>query len=75
MLDHSFLLQKVLQIGKTMATSLMREKWFTFCVGTCRQSQNPSLWEITDRGAEGVTSLSEVWKQYEEEQIDMFIML
>lgn len=26
-----------------------------------------------DRGAEGVTSLSEVWKQYKEEQITMFM--
>lgn len=53
----------------------MRENGFTFCVGTCHQTQNPSFWEIMDRGAEGVISLNEVWKQYEEEQIDMFIML
>jgi len=38
-------------------------------------SQNPGLREIMGRGAEGVTSLSGVWKQYEEEQIDIFIML
>lgn len=33
------------------------------------------LWEITDRGAKAITFLSEFWKQYEEEQIDMFIVL
>lgn len=50
------------------------ENWLTFCVGTCHQIQNPSSQEIMDR-AEGVTSLSEVRKQYKEDQTDLFVML